>query len=220
VARIEAPLLVEFSITFFNQLVFDLLQLPMFLCRIQKFTELDEADIVFDDHLIRAYLSSRRWTVDRAFFEPAISCSKLDWQLSSFAQVCDSALPTLSTLERLSLGPTIGADHLPGQDDMENTQWLELLHPFTNVKDLHLYGKVPTCIAPALRELADEQVTEVLSTLQNIFIDESDNESEPVSEAIWEFGIARKLSGCPVAIHQRRWNSKSGTYAVIESRTQ
>jgi hypothetical protein len=106
------------------------------------------------------------------------------------------------------------------EDEMENAQWSELLHPFTNVKDLHLSEEVLTCIAPALRELTDERVTEVLPTLQNIFIDESDDESEPVPEAIWEFGIARKLSGYPVDIHRRRWDSKSGTWVVIESRTQ
>jgi hypothetical protein len=222
VARIDAPFLVEFSMLLFNQLVLDFLQLPKFLYRIEKFTELEEADILLDDHLIHAYLYSRRGTVDRALFEPLISCSKLDWQLSSFAQVCNSAFPTLSTFKRLSLGPIISTDHLPGQDDMEDTQWLELLHPFTNVKDLHLSGILPTCIAPALQELTGERVTEVLPVLQNIFLDGIHGEPEPVPKAISEFVAARQLSGCPVAIHRRRqeWKNRTWVWVVIESSTQ
>jgi hypothetical protein len=46
VARIDVPLLRDVSITFFNQLVFDIVQLPKFLHRIDGFAVLDSANVV------------------------------------------------------------------------------------------------------------------------------------------------------------------------------
>ncbi len=173
VTQIDVPLLEYISITFFNQLIFDMSQLPEFLCRTEKFKILDRADVFFLEDLIIVKLSLQTGA-DTTRLQLGISCRKLDWQLSSLAQVCDSALPTLSALEGLNLGPTIYApDLLPGQDEIENTQWLDVLRPFTNVKDVHLSKQVAPCIAPALQELTDEgiMITEVLPALQNVFLD-------------------------------------------------
>ncbi len=219
VARIDTPSLKSIEITFFNQLVFDILQLPSFLCRTEKFAVLDGAKVFFEDDSIRVKFSSRIGTT----LMLQISCSQLDWQLSSIAQVCNSSLSTLSTLERLdlvNLYDPYDTDLQLAPDDMENIQWLELLHPFPNVKNLHLPAQVTSCIAPALQELTGERVIEVLPALQNIFFNELDDGPEPVPAAIWDFGAARQLSGCPVDVHRRRWDSRRGTWVVIESTTQ
>jgi hypothetical protein len=171
VTQIDVPLLEYISITFFNQLIFDILQLPEFLCRTEKFKILDRADVFFLEELIIIKLSLQTGA-DTTRLQLGISCRQLDWQLSSLAQVCDSVLPTLSALEGLNLGPTINApDLLPGQDEIENIQWQDLLRAFTSVKNLHLSEQVASCIAPALQELADEGITEVLPALQHLFLD-------------------------------------------------
>jgi hypothetical protein len=207
VARIDAPLLAHFPIRFFNQLVFDLLQLPKFLCHTETFSVLDRAHVAFSLSLARIdFDSSRTETSNKASLSLTIPCRKLDWQLSALSQIFNSVLLTLSAMnmEYLNLYYAIsGLYPLLMVDDMENTQWLELLHPFTNVKDLHLCWEVATCIAPALQELTGERVTQVLPMLQNIFLNLHDHESEPVPKAIWEFVAPRQLSGCPVAVHRR-----------------
>jgi hypothetical protein len=215
VARIDAPLLVQFSMTFFNQLVFDLFQLPMFLCRTKAFTVLNHTQIVFDKNAANVDFSSGTETLNETSLSLTISCRELDWQLSYLSQICNSVLLALSAMdmEYLDLRPTgtiSCAYPLLIEDDMENTQWLELLHPFSNVKDLYLSQKVPTYFTPTLEELTGERVTEVLPALQNIFFYGGDDEREPVPKAIWEFVTARKLSGCPVAIHRSLWGSKVG----------
>jgi hypothetical protein len=220
VARIDAPVLVHFSITFFNQLVFDLLQLPMFLCRTKAFTVLNHTQVEFDEECANVDFSSGTEPFNETLLSLTISCRELDWQLSSLSQICNLVLLALSAMDMgyIDLRPSIsGVYPLLIEDDMENTQWLELLHPFTNVKDLCLSGKLPTCIAPALQELAGERVTEILPTLQNIFVD---GEHKHVPKAISEFVAARQLSGCPVAIHRRRRDPERGTWVVIESSTQ
>ena len=83
---------------------------------------------------------------------------------------------------------------------VENHQWLDLLHPFTGLNDLHL-GKGPGLhCALTLQELAGERVTEVLPVLQNIFVQELEP-SGPTQEALGQFIAARQLSGLPVVVY-------------------
>jgi hypothetical protein len=56
------------------------------------------------------------------------------------------------------------------EDDIEKSQWLELLHPFTAVKDLHISQVLTPQIAHALQELVGERVTEVLPALHGLFL--------------------------------------------------
>jgi hypothetical protein len=85
------------------------------------------------------------------------------------------------------------------QDDIENIQWLELLHSFSTVKNLYLSKQVVARVAPALQQLARERVIEVFPTLQVLILDEPEL-SVPVQEALQEFIAARQHSGYPVAI--------------------
>ena len=88
------------------------------------------------------------------------------------------------------------------QDDIESSQWLELLHPFTSVKALYLSWEFVPRIAPTLQELVGERVVEVLPALQGLFIEEL-LPPGPVQEAIGKFVAARQLAGHPIAIS--RW---------------
>ena len=210
VARIDVPLLECTYIKFFNHLVFDISQFPNFIRRTETFTVIDQADVLLNSYNITITFSPKVKTVDSVRRELTISCSctKLDWQLSAFAQVCNSCLPPLPSLERLSI-----CDRRPlpadWQEDMENTQWLELLHPFATVKDLYLSKEVALRVASVLQELSEERVTEVLPALQDIFIDGLQS-SGPVQEVFHKYVTARgrHVSGHPVAIHS--WDRGTG----------
>jgi hypothetical protein len=84
------------------------------------------------------------------------------------------------------------------QDDIENSQWLELLHPFTAVKDLHLSKGFALRIAPYLQELVGGRTTEVLPALQSLLVDKY--ASGHFKEAIGKFVAARQLSNRPVVV--------------------
>jgi hypothetical protein len=202
VARIDVPLLWRIDITFFNQLVFDILEFPNLIYRTEKFPVIDQADVVLNSYYINITLSPKGGSVNSMKLKLQISCNQVDWKLSALAQVCNSCLVTLSGLERLSVCDNL----LPSywQDDIESTQWIELLHPFATVKDLYLSDKVARHVAPALQELSEERVTEVLPTLQDIFIDDLEP-SGLVQEGFQKFITARgqQVSSRPVAIH--RW---------------
>ena len=79
-------------------------------------------------------------------------------------------------------------------------QWLELLHPFTSVRELVLSEDLVPLVAPALQELTGERVTEVLPALQSIFL-LGPRISGPVKKALKVFTTARRLSGHPVTVY-------------------
>jgi len=152
VSRVDTPLLDNVVMTFFNQLDFDALLLQYVIDRTETFKSPHRADAVFHSSRVEVRLFEIKETVDHKVLELGISCKQLDWQLSSLAQVCTSSFPLFRTLEHLCIydGPSAQSQW---EDDMENTQWLELLHPFASVKDLELSGDLYQLVMPTLGEL-------------------------------------------------------------------
>jgi hypothetical protein len=203
VARIDAPQLDKLVITFFNQLIFDTPQITQFIRRTPKFRGRDEARVVFSDSHVWVRFPFPQ-TSDGAL-ELGISCSPSDWQLSSLAQVCGSSFPQalIPAVEHLYiLKHRSSRSQLRWQDDIESSQWLELLHPFTAAKGLYISQEFAPRIAPALRELVGERATEVLPALQSLFLEET-LPSEPVQNTIGQFVSARQLASHPIAVS--RW---------------
>ncbi|KAI0288913.1 hypothetical protein BC826DRAFT_651389 [Russula brevipes] len=194
-SRIVAPLLRKLDITFFNQLIFNTPRLWSFIGRAEKLRSRNEAQMVFTRNYIKLYLM----TAGRMGVELTILCRVSDWQLSSLTQICSSPFLFPSNLERLDIRePLYPRPHW--QEDVENTQWLELLHPFANVKALSLCGKFTPRIVPALRELSGERIMDVLPRLHSISLLGS-SPSGPVKAALTQFLTARRLSGHPVAVN-------------------
>ena len=140
-----------------------------------------------------------------------IPCRDLDWQVSSLEQVCTSSLSPISALENLYIHKTYSRPNW--QDNIENALWLELLHTFPAVKNLYLCQEFAPRIMPALQELVGVRTTEVLPTLQNIFVEEL-QESGSIQEGIRQFAAARQVTSHPIAVsrwdHSERDKSWSG----------
>ena len=83
------------------------------------------------------------------------------------------------------------------ENNIPKSQWLRLLRPFTAVKNLYLSEKIVPLIAPALRDLVGERMTEVLPALQCLLLEEL-HTSGPVLGAITPFLAARQLSAHPI----------------------
>jgi hypothetical protein len=200
VAYINAPRVNRLYITFFNQIVFDTPQLIQFICRTPKLKALETARVTFDGDATGISLSSR--TSDADLLNVGITCIDLDWQVSSVEQVCTSSLPPLSTMEDLYIyGSPSSTAHW--QNNIENALWMELLHPFRSVKNLYLSEEFASRIGPALQELVGSRATEVLPTLQNIFL-EGLKPSGPVQEGIRQFVATRQVTTEPIAVSL--WN--------------
>jgi hypothetical protein len=202
--RIDTPQLKTLDITFFNQIDFDCPRLAQFINGTPTLKALDEAHVHFIDST--ASITFRCRTSESGYGDLLINifCAEPDWQLSSIEQVCNSSLQPLSTVEDLYI------DHeylelVWKSDAIDNTLWLQLLLPFTAVKNLYLSKEFAPGIAAALQELAGG-ITEVLSSLQNIFVEELEP-SEPFQKNIGQFVAARQLSDHPIAISN--WDKDS-----------
>ena len=193
-ARIDAPRLKYLDITLFNQILFDIPQFIQFISRTPTLKTLEKARIAFADGAARINLSSQ--TSGFGELTVKIQCRELDWQVSSLEQVCTSCLPPLSTLQDLYIYmDKVGY----WRDNVENTLWLELLHPFMAVKNLQLSKQVAPRIVPALRELVGSRATEVLPSLQNIFLEGLDP-SGIVQEGIGQFISTRQTISHAITI--------------------
>ena len=197
--RIDAPRLYLLSTMFFNDINFNTPELNQFISRTPTLWPCDEACLVFRNHEALVSLQSHPMLSDHhRMVEVKILCQASDWQLSSLAQVCTLSLPAFSTMETLYIYEN---PHSPPdwKDNIENTKWLDLLLPFTDVKDLYLSKLFSPRIALALQELTGGRITEVLPALQNVLL-EGFQPSEPVQEGIAQFISARQLTNRPVAI--------------------
>ena len=204
-AQIDAPALESVWINFFHQLLFDIPELGKFLGRTAKFQTVNEAHVDFDYYGVQVEsLPPTRNLDDKSRLR--ISCRELDWQLSSVVQIFPAFFPSIYKVEHLYI---YGPQYLPlqWQDDIEDVQWLEVIHPFTSVKNFYASREFTECVAPALQELVRERVTEVLPGLESLFL-ENLQQSGPVHEAIGKFASRRQFSGHPITIST--WEKDQG----------
>jgi hypothetical protein len=193
VARIDAPRLNNFKITFFNQSVLDTPQLTQFISRTPTLEALEKAYVAFQFHSAAVKFSSR--TSGYGEFTVEILCKDLNWQVSSLKRFCTSNLPVSTSEDLYIYGEDLYPEWEDESDDGEDIQWLELLRPFAAVENLYLSEDAARHIGPALQELVGGSTsgTEVLPIVQNIFLG-GFQPWGPVPESIEEFIDARQLS--------------------------
>ena len=193
-ARIDTPRLRSFTTTYFNQLDFQVPQLSQFIRRTDNL------------ELARSRHEQVRFRISNAYIELnfeekghrrsrltfCISCKLLDWQISHLAQILGQSPAMVSNVDHLSIG---GVDPQldPGwKDDIDDTDWLELLRPFTAVKMLRGSRQLAGHIARALDGISGEMVTEVLPALDSLLLEDQSGRS------VERFIAVRQLSGHPV----------------------
>ena len=199
VTRFDAPRLDNLQITFFHQLIFDNPQLVQFITRTPNLKAPVEARVVFSSGFVQVTLTRAGETSPNGL-GLGFTCGQSDWQLSSLAQVFSSSIPQalISTVGQLFIYES-GFLQPRWQGDIEESQWLDVLNPFTAVKDLYLSQIFVPRIAPTLQELVGERVAGVLPALQCLFLEKL-HPSGTIQEEIVKFVDARQLAEHPVAI--------------------
>ena len=194
VACLDAPRLDKSCMTFFDLIVNGTPQLIRFISRTPRLKAFKVARFRF----IEDYLGQVILTSGNRMLRVANLHRELDLQISSLAQVCTLSLLLLSTFGDLHVS---GVQSQP-PDITRNMLWLELLHPFTAVKNLYLSGEITQVTQPivhALQELVGARTTEMLPTLENIFWQQL-RHSGPVQENLGRFVATRQLVGHPVVV--------------------
>jgi hypothetical protein len=199
VAQTNIPLLHHLEIMFFDNAFFETSQLNQFVSRAEKFEVPRRTLLDFDTYSDDARFSLCDDPVDgTTLVFPTSKITEIDFQLRFLHTLSRSSSPPLrlSSLERLDI--LMGYTDY-GRDDIP---WLELLQPFTAVKDLYLGSRAELHLAQTLQELTEETAADVLPALQRIFIPGYERPGyADVQEDIGSFITARQLSGHTVTVH-------------------
>jgi hypothetical protein len=123
-----------------------------------------------------------------------IMCRHLDWQVSSAAQILTSLQPLLSAVERLKLSHEEHSQSSEWHNEVDRTQWRQLLRPFSNLKTLHVQNELVERIAHSLQTDDGEPPLELLPNLKELRYSGGDDARDAFTPLIDE----RQAAGHPV----------------------
>ena len=196
IARIDAPMLQRFSMIFFSDIIPNISELHKFIDRTDGIKIFTRAEVHMDHEEVQVIFESPNPGLD-------IICDSSASPLASMVRLLEQLLTIPSQAEQLELHE-FGIEE-EWQDEVDDSQWLQLLRPFVSVKSLYVSEGLGPFIASALEELTEERVADVLPKLDSLFL-QGLGSSEPVEETIKSFVSTRQLSGHPVIL--RHWVNK------------
>jgi len=202
-AHIEAPLLNDVHIEFFDPPTFDTSRITACIGHMEIFGALDQAYVHFRDDDLNVVLSSRKGTTDGKMLKLSLRWKDSGWKLLELTQ--GSSHPFLESFDPCGLKAGV----LPSwTKNMGNAPWSHLIRFLTATESMYLTHRLAIRIAPALKALTGAGVTEVLPVLRNVFVERLDS-SRRVQNALGHFAAARQLlSGHPVDV--QCWERERG----------
>jgi hypothetical protein len=201
ISHIDAPVIRQLNMTFFNRpfVTSDFSQLRQFIGRAEKFKSLTHARINFRFHATELSLSQPTQTYHTQLSVEILS-KRLHPQLLSLAQVGSASLLPLSKVESLEVTSDLLNWQLHEEHTEEDARWLNVLQPFSAVKNLYPRENTLPSLGYALKEVPEERATDVLPALERLIMDEPqprevlDRPLPPaVQEAIERFTAMRRL---------------------------
>jgi len=191
--HLTTPGLESLTVHFFNQLSFSVLRLLQFMTTADNF-RFNSVKFVFHHEAVTVFVfpsvNMGTWNFS---FDINVYCGLLDWQVSSVAQIFNVLSPLFSNVVDLTLNYREHTSLLEWQNQVDCTQWHELLRSFRNVKTLRIHNGLIRDLSRCL-QLDGEPPSELLSELTEIvcsvgsindkiflaFIDEREVASQPV----------------------------------------
>ncbi|KAI9454083.1 hypothetical protein F5148DRAFT_1327377 [Russula earlei] len=134
---------------------------------------------------------------DRVPFRVQIHCTRLDWQVAAATQVFRAFSPILSVVENLTLHHYVEDTYPQPLDDVDPSQWRELLRIFHNVKTLSVADGLVGELSRSLQSGDEETSLELLPELQELRYSGKDAAAD---DAFSPFVRARHISGRPLAL--------------------
>jgi hypothetical protein len=193
-AQIDTPRLRSINIMYLNQLDFQVPQLSQFFHRTEPL------DFAQSQHLHGRIRFSSLY-VELSFEEEGhhgsrltlrILCKGLDWQSLHLAQILAQSPAIVSNVDHLSINGDDLQHESGWKDSVDDTDWLELLHPFSAANMVQGSKQLALQIALALDGVGEEMIAEVLPALTSLLL-----EDQPV-RSVEKFLAARQNSGHPV----------------------
>ena len=194
VPRITTPHLEKLRIFFFNQLIFSVPRLLQFINTAENF-RFDSAKFEFFSNGVNVEVRPRE-EAETHTLHIGVLCWHLDWQVSSMAQISKSLSQIFSAVEHLTLEHEAHSQSSEEHDEVDHTEWRNLLRPFKNVKTLRVEDELVEELSCCLELEDGELPLELLPELQELTFSGSGD----TSDAFTSFFDARLNAGCPVTL--------------------
>ena len=137
-ARINAPFLSKFNVTYFNQLTFNLSRLLQVVHTSGTFS-FRFTDIRFGEKTVSVVADKLPIRAGSYSFSVRVECQPLGWQAACAAQICHTLKPLLAGAERLTIGFHKDGSE-PWKDEIDVEMWHGFLRTFAGVKSLQFTG--------------------------------------------------------------------------------
>jgi hypothetical protein len=193
-ARISAPVLGVLRVRLLNQLTFTVPRLLQFMQTPENLV-FKSVQLVFERDFVYL-MAGPHWDLSTLTLWLQINCRHLDWQVSSAVQILGALSPVLSVVEQLTLRH---GEHFPSSEwhnNVDRTQWRELLRPFSGVKTIRVESAL-------VRELSRSLLSENGETLLPKLKEFRYSGGRSVRDASARFIKERKAVGHPVRLVSR-----------------
>jgi hypothetical protein len=194
--RITAPVLRSLIVVFSNYLTGALTfpQLSQFLQTSENIT-FHTFKLTFRLGVVSLIASSHQ--ENRRPLELWIECHHFNWQVVSAARILCALSPVLSVVENLTLRYEKHGLSSDWHNEVDRTQWRELLAPFNNVKTLRVQNEL---VGKLSRSLFSEDGEESLALLPNLQELQYSGGGSDVRDALTPFINQRQTAGHPVRL--------------------
>jgi F-box-like len=167
VSRIKLPVLRYFRISFFNQLIFGIPQFCQSIDLMDAQRSPTEVMVLFSWHCVVITLTRNtgRQSFSGEFY---FRCMHLDWQLSAASQIVSQLSPFFSNVRSLNIRGLQSAQRdalITEEVNIDSAQWLDLFHPFSDVRSLIVAEEFVPDVSQVLRMAATDYVLPALTSL-------------------------------------------------------
>ena len=193
-SQLNTPLLEKLQILFFNQLTYTVPRLLEFLGAAENL-KFGSAKFTFHEKAIVVTVYPREG--DRIYaFMMVVRCRHLDWQVATIAQLFNALSPVFTDVWHLTLdyyGHFLSSEW---HNEVDRTQWHELLKSFRNIKNLVVDNGLVGELSRSLSIDGIEPPPELLPELDELRIFGRGD----YGDGLMPFINARQTSGRPVRL--------------------
>jgi len=133
-----------------------------------------------------------------AFYTDVV-CRDLDWQVASTVQIFSMLKPAFSEVDNLTFEYSSNDVLSERRNEVDRTQWRDLLRSFSNVKTLQVDSELVDQLSRSLQLEHGELPMELLPELRELsYSDRGDS-----GGAFTAFIDARRIAGRPVTVIRR-----------------
>jgi len=192
-SHMNAPLLERLSVTFFDQLSVSVPHLRQFVTTIGNIRPTKVLFFFYDKAAaVLMFPSAITWS---CVVDIRVDCDRLDRQVSSMAQISDILSPLSSAVVDLTLDYRSLALSSECHNQVDRTQWRELLRSFRDVQTLRVHhglvGELSRCLA-----LDGEPASEILPGLKTLVCPLGSRDDKTFATFVHD----REVAGLPIEL--------------------